>query len=67
MIDLRHVYCHLVRFKVKYEDLRSLPQVLQEGYWFLTWDLKSGYLHVDSVLSLIWHVLSLNWHTLSLI
>ena len=74
VIDLRHVNCHLVRFKFKYEDLRSLSQVLQEGHWFFTWDLKSGYHHVDSVLSLIWHilsviwhVLSLNWHTLSLI
>ena len=47
VIDLRHVNCHLVRFKFKYEDLRSLSQVLQEGHWFFTWDLKSGYHHVD--------------------
>ena len=40
VIDLRHVNCHLVRFKFKYEDLRSLSQVLQEGHWFFTWDLK---------------------------
>ena len=65
VIDLRHVNWHLVRFKFKYKDLRSLSQVLQGGYWFFTCDLKSGYHHVDSVLSLIWHVLSLNWHTLS--
>ena len=67
VIDLRHVNCTLVRFKFKYEDRRSLSQVLQEEHWFFTWDLKSGYHHVDSVLTLIWHVLSLNWHTLSLI
>ena len=34
VIDLRHVNCYLVRFKFKYEDLRMLPQVLQEGHWF---------------------------------
>ena len=42
VIDLRHVNCHLFRFKFKYEDLRSLPQVLQEGHWFFTWNVKSG-------------------------
>ena len=47
VIDLRHVNNFLVRFKFKYEDLRSLSQVLEEGYWFFTWDLKSGYHHVD--------------------
>lgn len=33
--------------KFKYENLRSLSQVIDEGYWFFTWDLKSGYHHVD--------------------
>ena len=47
VIDLRHVNCHLFRFKFKYEDLPSLSQVLQEGHWFFTWGLKSGYHHVD--------------------
>ena len=47
VIDRRHVNCHRVCFKFKYEDLRSLSQVLQEGHWFFTWDLKSGYHHVD--------------------
>ena len=36
-----------MRFKFKYEDLRSLSQVLEEGHWLFTWDLKSGYHHVD--------------------
>ena len=27
--------------------LHSLSQVLEEGHWFFTWDLKSGYHHVD--------------------
>ena len=47
VIDLRHVNCPLVPFKFKYKDLRSLSQVLQDGHWFFTWDLKSGYHHVD--------------------
>ena len=47
VINLRHVNSFLVRFKFKYEDLRSLSQVLEEGHWFFTWDLKSGYHHVD--------------------
>ena len=36
-----------MRFKFKYEDLRSLSQVLEEGHWDFTWDLRSGYHHVD--------------------
>ena len=36
-----------MRFKFKYEDLRSLSQALEEGHWFFTWDLTSGYHHVD--------------------
>lgn len=48
VIDLRHVInCQLVRFKFKYENLNSLSQVLHEGHWFFTWDLKSGYHHVN--------------------
>ena len=34
-------------FKFKYEDLRSLSQVLEEGHWVFTWDIRSGYHHVD--------------------
>ena len=45
VIDFRHVNNFLMR--LKYEDLSSLSQVLHEGHWFLTWDLKSGYHHVD--------------------
>ena len=47
VIDLRHINSFRVRFKFKYEDLRSLSQVLEEGHWFFTWELKSGYHHVD--------------------
>ena len=47
VIDLRHVNNFLVRFNFKYEDLRSLSQVLEVGHWFFTWDLRSGYYYVD--------------------
>ena len=33
--------------KFQCEDLRSLSQVIQENSWFFTWDLISGYHHVD--------------------
>ena len=31
--------------------MRSLSLVLDEGHWFFTWDLKSGYHHVDICLN----------------
>ena len=46
VIDIRHVNNFLVRFKFKYEDLRSLSQVLKEGHRFFAWDLRSGYHYV---------------------
>ena len=48
VIDLRHVNSYLVKPKFKYEDLRSLSQVLDEGHCFFTLDLRSGYHHLDS-------------------
>ena len=47
VIDLRHINNYLVKFIFKYEDLRSLSQILEEGHWLFTWDLKSGYHHAD--------------------
>jgi len=47
VIDLRHVNSFLVRFRSEYEDLCSLSDILEEGHWFFTWDLKSVYRHVD--------------------
>ena len=38
----------LVAPKFGYEDLRSLAQVFDQNYWFFTWDLISGYFHVDT-------------------
>ena len=50
LIDLRRVNNCLVKPRFKYEDLRSLSQVLDEEHWFFTWDLKSGYIMLIFVL-----------------
>ena len=50
VIDLRRVNNCLVKPRFKYEDLRSLSQVLDAGHWFFTWDLKSGYIMLIFVL-----------------
>jgi hypothetical protein len=47
VIDLRHINQYIVTPSFKYEDLHPLSQMFQHGYWFFTWDLKSGYHHVD--------------------
>ena len=47
VIDLHEVNKYLVKPKFRYEDLRSLSEVFEQGFWFFTWDLKSGYHHVD--------------------
>ena len=51
VIDLREVNKYLVKPKFRYEALRSLSEVFEQGFWFFTWDLKSGYHHVDIFLS----------------
>ena len=47
VVDLRHVnqYTNLKYFK--YEDLSTFVQVFEEGDYFGTFDLKSGYDHVE--------------------
>ena len=47
VLHLRHVNSYLVKLKFKYEDLRSLSQMLEQGDWFFKWDLKSRNHHVD--------------------
>ena len=47
VLGLREVNKYLVKPKFRYEDLRSLSEVFEQGFWFFTWDLKSGYHHVD--------------------
>ena len=51
VIDLRHVNNCLVKPRFKYEDLRSLSQVLEEGHWFFTWTLSPATIMLIFVLS----------------
>jgi len=46
VIDLRHVNSYLKFPTFKYEDLRTAKQHLDSDYFFVTFDLKSGYHHV---------------------
>ena len=47
VLDLRHVNSFLRKQTFKYEDLRSLSKMFEQNVWFFTWDLESGYHHVD--------------------
>ena len=47
VIDLRHVNHFLLKQKFKYEGLDVATQMLEKGDFFFTFDLKSGYHHVD--------------------
>ena len=47
VLDQRNINKHLLKQAFRYEDLRSLSQLFDEEFWFFTWDLKSGYHHVD--------------------
>ena len=51
VLDLRHVNGHLLKQSFRYEDLRSLSQLFEQQFWFFTWDLKSGYHHVEIYVS----------------
>lgn len=47
VIDLRYVnqYLHLSKFK--YEGINLIPTLFSKGYYMFTFDLNSGYHHVD--------------------
>ena len=47
VLDLRHVNKFLDRKKVKYEDLRVVAEILEQNDYFVTFDLTSGYHHID--------------------
>ena len=47
VLDLRHVYPHIRLTKFRYEDPRSLSEVFQQGFYIFTFDLESGYYHID--------------------
>lgn len=45
ILDLRHINCHLYKSKFKCEDLAK--EVLRPGDFMFSFDLKSGYHHID--------------------
>ncbi|KAL5496951.1 hypothetical protein EMCRGX_G013331 [Ephydatia muelleri] len=47
VVNLRHVNGFLWKQKFKYEDLRVAMMMFEKGEWMFSFDLKSGYHHVD--------------------
>ena len=47
VLDLRHVNQYVRLQKMKYEDLRTFAEIFDQGDYFITFDLTSGYHHVD--------------------
>ena len=47
VVNLRHVHGFLWKHKVKYEDLRVAMMMFEKGEWKFSFDLQSGYHHVD--------------------
>ena len=46
-MNLRHVNRSLWKQKFKYEDLRVVMMLFDPGEWMFSFDLKSGYHHID--------------------
>ena len=47
VLDLRHVNQYLSVKSFRYEDLRTLTELIEKSDYFVKFDLKSGYHHVD--------------------
>ena len=60
VVDLRYVNQFLPVRKFKYEGLELVPTLFQPGDYFTTFDLKSGYHHVD-IHEDIWPYLGFSW------
>ena len=60
VIDLRVVNQCLPKQKFKYEGLNLIPDLCNSGDYFITFDLKSGYHHVD-INEDCWTYLGFSW------
>ena len=60
VIDLRYVNQFLPECKFKYEGLDLIPSLFSSGDFFTTFDLKSGYHHVD-IHQDSWPYLGFSW------
>ena len=47
VLDLRHVNKHLKHNKLRHENLSTLSEMLNKGDYFTTFDLTSGYHHIE--------------------
>ena len=62
VIDLQYINQFLPIQKFKYEGLNLVPQLFQKEDFFFTFDLKSGYHHVD-IHEDCWPYLGFSWGT----
>ena len=62
VINLRHLNQFLWKQKFKYEDLRVAMLLLEKGDYMFSFDLKSGYHHVD-IAKEHWKYLGFSWES----
>ena len=60
VLDLRDLNGYLPKQKFKYEGLSLIPDMCAGGDYFITFDLKSGYHHVD-IHPHCWQYLGFSW------
>ena len=60
VLDLRHVNQYLERFSFRYENISTVQKIFEPGYFFSTFDLKSGYHHI-SIHPAHWKYLGFSW------
>ena len=61
VLDLRHVNQYIQQYSFKYENLGTLSNIFEKGFWFGSFDLKSGYHHI-SVTETHQKYLGFSWH-----
>ena len=47
VINLKYMNQFIQKEKFHYEDVRNILQVAKQGNWLVTFDLWSGYRHID--------------------
>ena len=47
VLDLRHVNAYINVKKFRYEDLKVVTELFEENDYFVSFDLTSGYFHID--------------------
>ena len=57
ILDLRHINLHVFKKKIKCEGLHTIKDIFSRNCFVFSFNLKSGYHHVISLLSIasIWH------------